>query len=58
MVTQSTTQEDANGWECQHALSLVSNVIVEAWACSYGVKDSGDHRDRHGCQRQEIALKP
>ena len=37
MVTQSTTQDDANGWECQHALSPVSNVIVEAWACSYRV---------------------
>ncbi len=37
MVTQSTTQDDANGWGCQHALSPVSNVIVEAWACSYSV---------------------
>ena len=34
-----TTQEDANGWACQHALSPVSNVTVEAWACSYDVKD-------------------
>jgi len=37
MVTQFTTQEDADGWGCQHALSPVSNVIVEAWACSYRV---------------------
>jgi hypothetical protein len=37
MMTQFTTQEDANGWGCQHAVSPVSNVIVEAWACSYRV---------------------
>ena len=39
MITQMTAQEDANGWACQHAMSLVSNVTVEAWACSYDVKD-------------------
>jgi hypothetical protein len=37
MITQITTQEDADGWGCQHALSPVSNAIVEAWACSYSV---------------------
>lgn len=39
VITQRTTQEDAGGWECQHAMSYVSNVTVEAWACSYGIHD-------------------
>jgi hypothetical protein len=39
VITQVTTQEDADGWECQHALSVVSNLTVEAWACGYGIKD-------------------
>jgi hypothetical protein len=39
LITQMTAQEDANGWACQHALSVVSNVTVEAWGCGYSVKD-------------------
>jgi hypothetical protein len=39
VLTQITTQDDAEGWECQHALSFVTNVVVEAWACSYGAGD-------------------
>jgi hypothetical protein len=39
LITQMTAQEDADGWGCQHALSVVSNVTVEAWACSYSVGD-------------------
>lgn len=39
VITQLTTQQGADGWACQHALSLVSNVTVEAWACSYNVTD-------------------
>jgi hypothetical protein len=39
LITQTTAQEDADGWACQHALSVVSNVTVEAWACSYDIKD-------------------
>jgi hypothetical protein len=39
LITQNTAQEDAGGWACQHALSLVSNVTVEAWACGYTIKD-------------------
>jgi hypothetical protein len=39
LITQMTAQEDAGGWGCQHALSVVSNVTMEAWACSYSVKD-------------------
>jgi hypothetical protein len=39
VITQMTAQEDANGWACQHALSVVSNVTVEAWGCGYSIKD-------------------
>ena len=39
LITQMTAQEDAGGWACQHGLAVVSNVTVEAWACSYDVKD-------------------
>ena len=39
MISQITTQEDADGWGCQHAMSVVSNLIIEAWACSYSVGD-------------------
>ena len=39
LITQLTTQQDADGWACQHALSAVSNVTVEAWACGYTIGD-------------------
>ena len=39
VLTQVTAQENADGWECQHALSFASNLTVEAWACSYGAGD-------------------
>ncbi|WP_041783168.1 sensor domain-containing protein [Mycolicibacterium chubuense] len=39
MLTQTTSQNDSGGWACQHALSLVSNVTVEAWSCGYSVTD-------------------
>ncbi len=39
LITQKSAQEDADGWECQHALSFVSNLTVEAWACGYGIHD-------------------
>jgi hypothetical protein len=39
MVTQMSAQQDAGGWECQHALSVVSNLSVEAWACGYKIRD-------------------
>ncbi|MFG1934064.1 sensor domain-containing protein [Mycobacterium sp. NPDC048908] len=39
LISQMTAQEDAGGWACQHALSVVSNVTVEAWACAYSIKD-------------------
>jgi len=39
LITQMTAQEDADGWACQHALSVASNLTVEAWACGYSIKD-------------------
>ncbi len=33
------TQQDADGWGCQHALAVVSNMTAEAWACAYTVAD-------------------
>ena len=41
MIVQDATQDDANGWACQHALSFVSNLTVEAWACGYSITDEG-----------------
>jgi len=38
LITQMTAQEDADGWACQHALSIVSNLTVESWACGYSIK--------------------
>jgi predicted small secreted protein len=37
LITQTTKQDGADGWDCQHALAAVSNVIVEAWACAYRI---------------------
>lgn len=39
LLSQLSTQEDADGWACEHALSVVSNVTVEAWACGYTIGD-------------------
>lgn len=38
VVTQMTAQQNAAGWACQHALSVVSNLTVESWACGYNIK--------------------
>lgn len=39
MVTQVITQEDSDGWECQHAMTSVSNLSVETLACAFGIDD-------------------
>lgn len=39
LITQMSVQQDADGWACQHALSVVSNLTVEAWACGYSISD-------------------
>jgi len=38
-LTQVGTQEESDGWDCQHVLATVSNAVVETWACAYGVGD-------------------
>jgi hypothetical protein len=39
LISQKSAQRHAGGWACQHAMSAVSNLIVETWACGYGVND-------------------
>ncbi|MGE2714922.1 sensor domain-containing protein [Mycolicibacterium litorale] len=39
VLTQLSVQRDAGGWGCQHALSAVSNLTVEAWACAFTLSD-------------------
>lgn len=39
VITQVVTQEDAGGWDCQHTLTSVSNVVVETMACAFGIGD-------------------
>ena len=41
LIVQRTAQQDASGWACQHALAVVSNLTVEAWACGYSIRDEG-----------------
>lgn len=36
LLTQMSMQRDAEAWGCQHALSAVSNLTVETWACAFG----------------------
>lgn len=35
------TQEGADGWECQRALSVANNVVVDINACGYHISDQG-----------------
>jgi hypothetical protein len=35
IITQVATQEDADGWGCQHALAAASNLTAETWVCAY-----------------------
>lgn len=41
-VTQTATAEASAGYGCQHALRVVSNVILEAAACHDDVSDEAD----------------
>jgi hypothetical protein len=38
-VTQRVSQEDSDGWECQHAMTSVANLAIEALACAFGIND-------------------
>lgn len=42
LITQLTTQDDADGWACQHALAVASNLTVETWACGYTITDEAE----------------
>jgi hypothetical protein len=39
LITQMATQEDADGWGCQHALAAASNLTAETWVCAYNLAD-------------------
>ena len=39
IVTQVIAQEDSEGWQCLHAMTSVSNLMVEAMACAFGISD-------------------
>ncbi|OBA95764.1 hypothetical protein A5662_18545 [Mycobacteriaceae bacterium 1482268.1] len=39
LIVQMAKQEDADGWECQHALAAASNMTAETWACGYSITD-------------------
>lgn len=39
LITQTATQEDADGWGCQHALATASNLTAETWVCAYNLAD-------------------
>ena len=41
VTTIDMVQQDSDGWTCQHAMGLVSNVVVEGIACGHGVTDQG-----------------
>lgn len=32
-------QEGADGWRCEHAMSVANNVIVDVNACGYHISD-------------------
>jgi len=35
------TQEGADGWECQRAMSVANNVVIDVNACGYKISDQG-----------------
>lgn len=42
ILTQQSTQRNAGGWGCQHALASASNLVVEAWTCSNSISDEAN----------------
>ena len=40
-VTMMDTQEGADGWECQRAMGVANNVVVDVNACGYHITDQG-----------------
>jgi PknH-like extracellular domain len=41
-LTIDMNQQNSNNWSCQHALSAVSNIIIEGVACGHGISNEGD----------------
>jgi hypothetical protein len=39
LITQHSTQTTVDEWACQHALSVVSNLTVEVFACGYSIRE-------------------
>jgi serine/threonine kinase PknH len=39
-LSATRTEENANGWACQRALTVASNVAIDVQACSYNPADS------------------
>lgn len=40
-ITVMDTQEGADGWECQRAMSVANNVVADVKACGYHITDQG-----------------
>jgi serine/threonine protein kinase len=40
-ITVLDTQEGADGWECQRAMGVANNVVVDINACGYHISDQG-----------------
>ncbi|OBK29011.1 hypothetical protein A5634_19080 [Mycobacterium asiaticum] len=40
-ITLSMTQEGANGWECQRAMGVTNNVVVDVKACGFQITNQG-----------------
>ena len=36
------TQEGADGWECQRAMGVANNVVIDINACGYHISNQGD----------------
>lgn len=39
ILTQVSTQRNAGGWGCQHAMTSAANLVIESWACSNSISD-------------------
>jgi hypothetical protein len=40
VISMVSTAEGGNGWECQRAMGVRSNVVIDVIACGYGVEDA------------------
>ena len=41
ILSATKIEEGANGWACQHALTVANNVAIDIMACSYNPANSG-----------------